>query len=650
MNLNAIISYLKSIKKRNICMGAIAAVVLMIFSFINMKDILSFRKAFIVIFLSVSTGIFIALPRIKNTVFNLVCIALYLIFVPKKMLYRIEIPLTGNINELRNGAILANILIILLVFAFFLFVTQRVNLALGIGSLLILTASLTNFYVYSYSGTLFTFNDILAIKTAATVILGYSLFLTPELTYSILYFIFFAVLGFKLDLPLKGVRYHILITSVSAAYVAFFFFFWKETSYFEDHELKGVYWNTSVNESVNGFMLSFLLNIDEMKLEKPSEYSVERVNKIVLNITKKEAYDEVRPNIIFIMNEAWSDLRVLGNLETSVEYMPFTDSLCKNTVKGYTYVNILGGLTANSEFEALTGDTTSFLAPGVVVYQMQADHEMPSIATILSNNGYQTMAMHPNVDFAWNRDRVYEYFGFDEFIDVNSFKTEYLYTSDGNMISDECNFNEIIWQYEHKEKDTPLFLFDVTIQNHSPYYYNTDIDVYLKKVGNTDAADLDYTTDVETYLSLIKKSDEAFERLIGYFEKEDEPTVICMFGDHQPVLNDGFYEAIYKDRVLTDDEQTALKYMTPYVIWANYDIDIKDYGNISANYLGAVLLDVTKVRTSQYFSFLLDLMTYYPEISHRNVKSIIKDERITDYRILEYNHLVSKNIQTSVFN
>ncbi len=169
-------------------------------SFINMKDILSFRKALTVIFLSISTGIFIALPKIKNTVFNLVCMALYLIFVPKKMLDRIEVPLTDNLNELRSGAILANILIILLIFAFFLLVTQRVNLALGIGSLLILTASLANFFVYNYRGTLFTLNDILALKTAATVASGYSLFLTPELTYSILYFIFFATLGFKLDL------------------------------------------------------------------------------------------------------------------------------------------------------------------------------------------------------------------------------------------------------------------------------------------------------------------------------------------------------------------------------------------------------------------------------------------------------------------
>ena len=38
----------------------------------------------------------------------------------------------------------------------------------------------------------------------------------------------------------------------------------------------------------------------------------------------------------------------------------------------------------------------------------------------------------------------------------------------------------------------------------------------------------------EKYLTLIKKTDEAFENLIDYFQDEDEKTIILMFGDHQP--------------------------------------------------------------------------------------------------------------------
>ncbi len=41
---------------------------------------------------------------------------------------------------------------------------------------------------------------------------------------------------------------------------------------------------------------------------------------------------------------------MLGQLETTEPFMPFTDSLEENTLKGTLYVSILGGLTANTEF------------------------------------------------------------------------------------------------------------------------------------------------------------------------------------------------------------------------------------------------------------------------------------------------------------
>ncbi len=53
------------------------------------------------------------------------------------------------------------------------------------------------------------------------------------------------------------------------------------------------------------------------------------------------------------MNEAYSDLSVLRDFETNVNPMPFTSKLTENTVKGDLYVSVVGGNTANSEFEFL---------------------------------------------------------------------------------------------------------------------------------------------------------------------------------------------------------------------------------------------------------------------------------------------------------
>lgn len=41
---------------------------------------------------------------------------------------------------------------------------------------------------------------------------------------------------------------------------------------------------------------------------------------------------------------------------------------------------------------------------------------MPSLARVLEKQGYETMAMHPAGEAAWNRNRVYSYFEFDDFI------------------------------------------------------------------------------------------------------------------------------------------------------------------------------------------------------------------------------------------
>ena len=47
------------------------------------------------------------------------------------------------------------------------------------------------------------------------------------------------------------------------------------------------------------------------------------------------------------------------------------------------------------------------------------------------------------------------------------------------------------------------------------------------------------------YLSLVKRSDEAFQELVDYFSNVSEPTILCMFGDHLPSIEDGFYEELF---------------------------------------------------------------------------------------------------------
>ena len=56
-------------------------------------------------------------------------------------------------------------------------------------------------------------------------------------------------------------------------------------------------------------------------------------------------------------------------------------------------------------------------------------------------------------------------------------------------------------------------------------------------------SELNTYTDAREYLTLIQKADQALESLFTYFEKIDEPVIICIFGDHQPYLDEEFYES-----------------------------------------------------------------------------------------------------------
>lgn len=663
-------------RKIQIAMASVISLVLFAISFYylaggGVKRIILFTA------LCVLTGVLIAFPMPFPKYLSVPACIGYLLVIPPMMFRRIEFPV-HDMSHIMPGAQLANVLIIFLFFAVLLLLFQRPNLAFGIGGILVLICLCANYYVTLFRGSGISYSDFQAIGTAMSVAGNYRLSMEAELWYSILYFAFFIVLGFWCKVPYKGKIYHGIVTVIAVGYMVFSGFFWSSDAYLEKHELKSGYWNRNIldDQKRNGFLLTFVISVKDSSMSKPAGYSENRLNQIsedavacfapaneTADQTDNSSTDTATnasalPNIIFIMNEAWSDPRVLGNLETSEPFMPFVDSLSENTIKGYTYVDILGGLTANSEFEALTGDSLAFLPGGVVPYQLYVDHDVHSLATVLKEQGYQALAMHPSNAGAWNREKVFRHFGFDEFVELTEFETEY--EKAGDFVSDASNFDEIIYRYENRNPEQPFFLFDVTIQNHADYYYQVDTPIKVQKIGDTAVDEKSSISDILTYVNLMKLSDEAFADLVAYFEKVDEPTIICMFGDHQPKLSDDFYERIFTDETMTEQDKDLLMHTTPYVIWSNYDSDFAEYGDFGANYLGAVLMECAGAELPPYYKFLLETRKQYPVLTHAgcidaegnkcNIGDILDEDVIRNYRMLQYNQLIEEDYNQSIFS
>ena len=164
---------------------------------------------------------------------------------------------------------------------------------------------------------------------------------------------------------------------------------------------------------------------------------------------------------------------------------------------------------------------------------------------------------------------------------------EQAYPNEGNMlmrqyISDSYDYKLLIRDFEQRDKSVPYFAFNVTMQNHGGYATSVSKD-YIK---------------ANKYLSLVKASDNAFKELIDYFSTVKEPTVICMFGDHQPSVETDFICELLGVNSLSGltAEQEQNRHVTPFIIWANYDIEEKQIEKLSSNYLSSLVLETAGVK------------------------------------------------------
>lgn len=518
--------------------------------------------------------------------------------------------LINRLCRMQPKYLLYNLLICYVIFGISVIIFRKVRSATVFYMLFMVILALINYYVVAFRGQAFILLDLLGMRTAAEVAGNY--------TFSIPWFILlilavtaaFVILQFKfqkLELGQRGIRNTIgrLCVLVVVAMVLY-------KSYPAVQKLENVYlWNLNEDHADKGYVYTLLREIKYFSVEKPENYSAESLDEITEKYSNKNQKNENKvqaTNIIMIMNESLADFEDFGELKANEEILPFIRSMNKNVKHGKLQMPTFGGGTSRSEYEVLTGNCLQFLPSGSVPYQLYVRSPEYGMADILKAQGYETIAMHPNRADSWNRETVYECMGFDQFLNVSNWggKMEKI----RNFCSDQSLYNKITELYEQKEAGQKRFTFCVTIQNHGGYNESNNN-------GYEPSVKLNYDTEyplAETYLSLAKESDKAFQNLIEYFEKVEEPTMIVMFGDHWPQIETGFQsEAAGKDIGNMGLEERQKLYQTPYVIWTNYESETVEE-DISSNYLGSYVMKLAGVELPEYNQFLVQLKEKLPII------------------------------------
>lgn len=517
-----------------------------------------------------------------------------------------------NIWDIENKRFILNIIIISFLLFFFYLVTNSTKYASVILIALLYIIALANFFVFNFRGTPILASDITSMGTAANVAANYSyeinsrIIINGLIASSFILVICRMIAGTGL-LWKKRIATFLLFSTL----LGIFLFNFYETDQIDNAGIRVSVWYPQKSYRVNGFVLSFMVTSKYVKIDKPQDYSLNEIDSIIKDYHSDTEIDSINPNVIAIMDESFTDLNLDGTLDISEDYMPFIRNLKDNTVKGTLYMSVFGGNTANSEFEFLTGNTLGFLPTRSVPYELYIKNPLASLTYTLKAQGYiGNKAIHPYKGDGWARTTTYPLLGFEDFLTIDDFENPNLIRK---YISDSDSFNKIIEQYEESRKqgDEPFYTFNVTMQNHGGYGRDYDnLARNIKLLGNH------VDDQAERYVNLGKKTDEALEGLVNYFAAIKEPTVIVFFGDHQPGLDTSFYNKIIgKNEEDLSAEEAMKKYQVPFIIWANYDIEEKQYDMLSANYLSSVLLDTIGIRKTGYNKFLLDIQEQVPVIT-----------------------------------
>ena len=312
-----------------------------------------------------------------------------------------------------------------------------------------------------------------------------------------------------------------------------------------------------------GFVYCFTLSIFDVGISQPPEYTVDTVESILEEIKNDiDKAPKEKPNIIVVQLESFFGINRVTNLVTAKDPVPNFTYLKKNCPHGLITVPSIGGGTANTEFEILTGMNLDHFGPGEYPYKTVLQTktcECPAFT--LKEYGYTPFAIHNHTSTFYDRHLVYSALGFDTFIPLEMMHgVEY---TDLGWAKDAILTEQITDCLNSTESRD--FIFTVSVQAHGKYPdeklpSEDEIEIDLK--NNSDA---EKEAQYKYYVEQLNQTDAFVGKLIAYLSEYEEPTAVLFYGDHFPTI-------YLEEDMLTE----GTKYQTDWAIWANYDIECEN--------------------------------------------------------------------------
>src|SRR5690606_24910412 len=168
-------------------------------------------------------------------------------------------------------------------------------------------------------------------------------------------------------------------------------------------------WDSVLSVRQNGVLVELLSYLPDIGIEAPAHYSPQAVREVLgrYDWQRPALAESPRPppTLIVYMIESLMDPTALG-WTLDADPIPTIRALAAAHTSGRAIVPGRFGESASSEFELLTGMSTTFLPERSVAYKQYIKRDLPSLPCMLRELGYEAVAIQADPIAFYNRREV----------------------------------------------------------------------------------------------------------------------------------------------------------------------------------------------------------------------------------------------------
>lgn len=211
----------------------------------------------------------------------------------------------------------------------------------------------------------------------------------------------------------------------------------------------------------------------------------------------------------FVINRKYNGKEITPNLNKIIGESAYFDNC---------YYQISLGHTSDAEF--LTNNSLYPLKDSSL-YMTKYNNTFNALPNIMDDKGYDTFAIHGNKASFWNRNIIYNKYGFNKFYSLEKLN----YDDDIAMgLSDKSLFNQSV-DIINKNK-RPFYSFIITLTSHGPFMVNNNF------CNGTDT--------ISKYYNAINYTDKCLGEFVDKLKKNGvlDNSILVVYGDHNAMTID----------------------------------------------------------------------------------------------------------------